>query len=294
MGNQKKKRNHWVPQAYLRPFAAEPLEREKIWTFGLREGEPQLKPIGKVAVKFYLYVPQGPGGQRDYSFEDKLGSLEQLLGHVAWKAISSGEVDLTSPAIRKGIALIAAVMFMRHPSRFEEWKALHARMVSFFASSDRLPERVLLNGDAVELDHSDWDEFSTADEETLRRTWLDEVGSATGLATRFAAMRWSVLATDRPAFITSDNPVVPVHESLRFRGFGNPGTSILFPLGPTRLLSMDWNHAEPDGAYYAAQPETIAACNYLIWGQSRTMLTGRHPDEVCAELVGHFDKEAAA
>jgi hypothetical protein len=107
-------------------------------------------------------------------------------------------------------------------------------------------------------------------------------------------MRWSMLVTDKPAFITSDNPIVPVHESLRFRGFGNPGTSIPFPLGPTRLLSIDWEYAEPDGAYYTARPEMAAAYNYLIWRDSKTMLAERHPDEVCAELVEHFDKEAAA
>lgn len=294
MSNQKKKRNHWVPQAYLRPFAAEPAEREKIWTLDISDGDPQLRPISKVAVRFYLYAPQGTGGQRDYSFEDKLGSLEQMFGHSGWKAISSGEVDLRSPAIRKGIALTAAVMFLRHPSRFEDWKALHRRMVAFFSSFERLPDHVSLGGDAFELDHSDWAAYSGAYEETLKRMWLDQVGSATSLAKRFMAMRWSVLVADSPAFITSDNPVVPVHESLQFGGFGNPSASILFPLGPTRLLSMDWMHGEPDGAYYAARPETIAACNYLIWRYSETMLTGRHPDEICAELVEHFDREAAA
>jgi len=64
------------------------------------------------------------------------------------------------------------------------------------------------------------------------------------------AMRWPVLVANKPAFITSDTPVTPVHDSLQFQGFGNRGTSILFPLSPTRLLSMDWYHAELDGAYY--------------------------------------------
>ena len=62
MSGQKKKRNHWVSQAYLRPFAADS-ERKKIWTFSKNEGEPRLRPIRNVAVGFYLYAPR-PAGAR--------------------------------------------------------------------------------------------------------------------------------------------------------------------------------------------------------------------------------------
>jgi hypothetical protein len=44
MNKQKKKRNHWVPQAYLRGFAADS-ERRKIWTLSKNEGAPALRPI---------------------------------------------------------------------------------------------------------------------------------------------------------------------------------------------------------------------------------------------------------
>lgn len=59
----KKKRNHWVPQAYLRSFAADPARR-KIWTMGIEAGEPRLRPIEKVAVKFYLYAPGSPEARK--------------------------------------------------------------------------------------------------------------------------------------------------------------------------------------------------------------------------------------
>ena len=50
MSGQKKKRNHWVSQAYLRPFSK-------------NEGQPRLRPIRNVAVGFYLYAPR-PAGAR--------------------------------------------------------------------------------------------------------------------------------------------------------------------------------------------------------------------------------------
>jgi hypothetical protein len=82
MNRQKRKRNHWVPQAYLRSFAADE-KRKKIWTFSRNAGEPELKAIDKVAVRFYLYAPRGPQG-RDYTFEDKLACLEGLFGPDYW------------------------------------------------------------------------------------------------------------------------------------------------------------------------------------------------------------------
>jgi len=54
---QKRKENHWVPQAYLKPFAIDPTaekEKRKIWRFRKSGGDPEMKPIRKVAVKFYL------------------------------------------------------------------------------------------------------------------------------------------------------------------------------------------------------------------------------------------------
>jgi hypothetical protein len=76
---QKKKRNHWVPQSYLRHFAAD-ADRRKFWVLKRESNdEPKLRPIKKVATEFYLYAPRDPNG-RDYSFEDKLASLEQMFG----------------------------------------------------------------------------------------------------------------------------------------------------------------------------------------------------------------------
>jgi hypothetical protein len=56
MNRQKKMGNHWVSQAYLRSFAADE-NRKKIWTLSKNAGEPALKLIEKVAVRFYLYGP---------------------------------------------------------------------------------------------------------------------------------------------------------------------------------------------------------------------------------------------
>ena len=52
--------------------------------------------------------------------------------------------------------------------------------------------------------------------------------------------------SEEPAFVTSDNPVVLNRGSCQRRafGFGTPGTQILFPCSPNRLLAIsdDWPH----------------------------------------------------
>ena len=69
--------------------------------------------------------------------------------------------------------------------------------------------------------------------------WIKEVGSAVWLAQILMEMRWAVMISDEPVFITTDSPVVPLHPELRFRGFKNPDTSVVLPLSPTRLLWLE-------------------------------------------------------
>ena len=58
MAKQITKRCHWVSMSYLRAFAADEAG-QKIWRFSKNAGDPELKRIDKVAVKFHLYAPLG-------------------------------------------------------------------------------------------------------------------------------------------------------------------------------------------------------------------------------------------
>lgn len=292
----KRKRNHWISQSYLRPFAIDPSakkEARKVWVFRKTGGEPGLKPIENVAVKFYLYAPK-ISRERDYSAEVKLGGHEQLFGLPFWHHIATDFVDLRVPATRKGLALIVALSYLRNPKRLSQVAELHTRLVSAFSSDSTLPSTaVIIDGKSIELDHSDWPEFSQGGEDWLKRFWLSRIDGAHSLARIFLEMRWSIQVTDRPAFITSDDPVTAIHKDLKFRGFRNPGTSVLFPLSPTRVLHLDWRHDQEDGCYYQGE-DLFPATNLLIWKNSiDCMLSGRPPDEVCAEMVEHADAQAA-
>lgn len=79
MAKQVTKRCHWVSQSYLKAFAADEAG-QKIWRFSKNDGDPELKPIENVAVRFYLYAPMAADGTRDDPVERKLSELEQWFG----------------------------------------------------------------------------------------------------------------------------------------------------------------------------------------------------------------------
>lgn len=284
------KRNHWVPQGYLRHFACDP-EKKRIWRFSKDEGDPERKRIDKVAYRHHLYTPRSADGTRDTSFEKRLSELERFFGERPWEVLGSDFVDLGWQPLRKMIALNAAVMFLRNPRALETTRAIHDRFVAFYKSVPELPQAITLNGRKVTMDPGDWPAFRDAGADDIKRNWIEIIGKdAAALAKRLIAMRWAVLVAEEPVFITSDHPVAAIHPSLEFKGVNDRQTSILFPISPTRVLSMDHEMTEPDGQYYAA-PNRGAHINLLIWRfATEHMYSSRPVDLVLKELVDEADR----
>lgn len=130
------KRCHWVSQSYLKAFSAD-AAGTKIWRFSKEAGDPELKPIQKVAVKFHLYAPKGPDGRRNDALEHKLSELERWFAHPVWQTLCTGELDLTWEPVRKMLALIVATTYVRNPVQFDKWKQTHAQFVKQLCSSMR-------------------------------------------------------------------------------------------------------------------------------------------------------------
>lgn len=289
------KRCHWVPQGYLRAFAADPPVSGKIWRFSKEHGAkgPELKPIKKVAVKHHLYAPLDlTTGKRDDSFERKLSELECWFGGSVWRALGTETVDLSWEPLRKMVALLVAVMQFRNPSHFDIYKEIHRQIVDLCASERDVPSAIEINGKLHEIDASSWPDYKDATEDDLKRGWIEQINTVAWYAEKLMAMRWSVVCSDQPTFITSDNPVTFIHPSLRFKGISDPETLIMFPLSPTRLLNMDNHHGEPGSRYYALRDHGSSA-NLLIWRQANEyMFSHRHPHEVCAALVADAERRS--
>ena len=183
----KKKRNHFVPQSYLRSFAADE-RRKKIWTFGKAVGDFELRPIKKVAVKFYLYAPNGPQG-RDYTFENKLASLEEMFGGGFWKSVCTEFVDLNNTSVRKAISLLMAVMWLRNPLYLDSMRDMHRKIVEFIQRAPGLPDEIEMNGKIIPFDKAYWPAYRDASEDDIKRMWLKQVESATWIAELLMKMR---------------------------------------------------------------------------------------------------------
>ena len=294
MAKQVTKRCHWVSQSYLKAFAADEAG-QKIWRFSKNDGDPELKPIENVAVRFYLYAPMAADGTRDDPVERKLSELEQWFGEPIWKALCTSELDLTWEPLRKMLALIVATTYVRNPVQFETWKRIHRQMVEQVSGLESMPTRVTIGGVEHQVDASDWPDFRDAGEERMKAAWNDYIAGAGDIAPRLLGMRMVMVSAKKPVFITSDNPVTITHPSLEFRGIRDPETTISFPISPTRMLVLDNRHSEPDGVYYELADDNAAAQNLLVWRNAMEhMFSHRHTDEVCAEFVANEDRFLAA
>jgi hypothetical protein len=293
-GAQTTRRCHWVPESYLRGFAADPEKHEKIWRFSKTSGEPELKPIAKVAVKFHLYCPADATGRRNDAFEKKLSSLEQWFNEPIWRKLQVDMVDLSWQPLRKLVALMVAIMFLRNPTQFEKTKTIHGKFVDFLSELDELPTSFEHKGGTHPIDVSTWPQYRDATDDDLKTLWISQINSATHIAEMLFNMRWAILFSDTPSFVTSDNPVTFLHPSLIFQGIKNPDTTILFPLSPTRVLSMDNRHDQPDAHYYPLKGSP-ATTNLLIWRNAIDHLfSPRHPDLICTELVQDAEQRGIA
>jgi hypothetical protein len=209
--------------------------------------------------------------------------LSRFSGGPFWNTVTTGYIDLCDITVRKALSLLVAVMYLRNPLHLEQMRALHQQMASFYSQFPDLPDAVEIAGKTYELDKDSWP-YSNAGEDDIKRMWLDNVGSAAWLAKMLMGMRWAILLSEEPVFITTDNPVVTLHPSLLFRGIKNPETSVLFSLSPTRLLHIDNRMSEPNGQYYPLKTNP-GSMNGLLWRYAiNAMYSSRHTDHVCAEI----------
>lgn len=293
MGGQVTKRCHWVPQAYLRGFAAD-AGRQRIWRFSKNEGGPELKRIDKVAVRHHLYSPmKADGVGRDDALEKKLADLESFFGDPVWRAVSTDFVDLSWGALRKMVALQTAVMWLRTPRQFEFWQNLHREFIDFF-SKGPLPDETVIGDRTVPLDKLTWPAYRDATTEDMKRAWNEALGQSADIAKLFLDMRWSIIVSDAPVFITSDNPVMVGDTIGPHKGLRHPDAMVTFPISPTRVLCMDNRHSEPANQYYPLKYDP-ASMNGLIWRNAMEyMFSPRNPDDVCREMVAEADRMGIA
>lgn len=296
----KPKRQHWVPQFYLRHFATPETRHSKepkVWIFSKHVGDPSLTSIKNVAQRRYLYSPKDADGNRLWELEEKFADTESLLNWI-WPVLAEGFIDPHGDeSMRRGLALFISLLHLRHPRRLTETERIHARLVR---SYDLCPKDDYGNPDVREMevngvwrpfDASGWPRYKAANAEDKKQMFVDAIRqNAVHSAELLMKKRWSMVFSEDPVFITTDTPVVLLHLTHETFGLSTPGTIVSFPISPTRVLMMDDRHGEPKGQYYRLAEAGPVPANITAWNAcDRFMISSRPTDDVCAEMLAWED-----
>jgi hypothetical protein len=284
------RRQHWVPQFYLKWFAtseSRTKENPRVWVY-FKGHTPKQIAISNIAAESYIYSPLDTSGQRHDGVEHWLGELEDNCAPV-WNSLAESDFDFGPHNATKYIlASFVAVQATRIPKHRDFVSNLHERLVEEF---DRLPKDLhgrpeissLWVGDKViPLDRSGWESFRDASEEEIKRMFLDQLlGFRERLIPMILGKRWSMIRAPEPGFVTSDCPVCfPNGQDVR-----KPAI-ILLPLSPTRLLQLDDNHKLPSGLIYNASPERVLELNKQIFqGIDRFLISHEDPTPLLRQLA---------
>jgi len=287
-------KQHWVPQFYLKGFStpeSKESKMKKVWAFHREEGKPFLVNVEDIAAQRHLYTPACPKGERDWKVDDKLTDLEGMVSSI-WPKVAHDYIDLSDKHIRMALSLFIATLLLRHPSNIDQVKKIHETMVSVWEQAPEDNEgrpcgNILVKGKEYELDNPGWEEYKNSTEYDHNMFFTSLIESeAREIAELLMEKRWSVVVSDHPVFITTDNPVISENQERERFGLGTKGTFITFPLSPTRILCMDDKHEEPASQYYPLQKNAGAAFNQAQWVKAyRFMISNRDPGEVLTEII---------
>ena len=289
----KKRRQHWVPKFYLEYFSVPETQDSpspKVWVLDRKEGEPFIVSIKNIALKSYLYSPTDKEGARNYDTEDELANVEYLASQM-WPIISTNYFDIIESPYRKYLALFMSILHLRHPKNIQIHKDIHKSFVDIGDAAlkgengDPLLNKLEVNGQVYDFDPSDFFEYKNANHSDIQKMFVDSIKhNAVELAEILLKKRWSIVVSDKPVFITSDEPVSMFHKDKEKFGFGTHGTTVLFPISPHRILVLD-DLDQPAGQYYSLQQGDEALYNYVTWIHAeKFMISHRHTDEVLFEF----------
>lgn len=197
------KRQHFVPQAYLKGFSE--VEGEAfIWVYDKREGRrPKRGSVREFAHSEYYYEQETQDGSRDLDTLEKTfartidNELPLLIKNIKIEKLKWNELDDQD----KGkLAYFIGLMLTRGPSFRDGAEEMYLQIANIIVNNSPQTDKAIieaLNSSAINLTVKPWvslkpmlDLALQIAESTLSKNWLFYV------------------AADNVPFITSDNPVV--------------------------------------------------------------------------------------
>ncbi len=236
------KRQHFVPQFYLRRFAKAGTQ-DQVHVFDKSTGKEFISSIQSAASRryFYDFAPLDEAAGQDQVIEKLLGCFEGAAASAIagiLDSLSAGTFRGVTEQQRLDLALYLPIQILRtEESREKQVQWVAALQKTAF-------EHWLVNKDP-ELAEKIGGEFDlVADEQTRKaihlRTLLDEEHRI-DLANILIRRCWLILdAGERATFLTSDHPVVyrghAKHPWRSMQGLGCPLVELTLPLSPRYSL----------------------------------------------------------
>jgi len=286
------KRQHWVPQFYLRQFLVPDTNPnvEQVWVFHRKSGEPKLTGIKNIAIENHLYSPKQSDGSRDPRLENKLSNLEGTLAAL-WPQLANDFIDLGSASIRQSIALFLSVQFLRHPDRRDAAIKFRNRLIEMVEKQnfnfDERPSfwQLKIGSRVYSIDASDWPNYRDAGDDLSVAIWRKTIEKDAILhATMLMKKRWSIVFIDEPLFVTSDYPIYVPQPKFARHQIGGRNAKILFPISPTRMLCID-DLQEPKNQYFPTPSSNADVYNMLTWVNTESfMISSRNIESVLAGI----------
>jgi hypothetical protein len=252
----KPKRQHYVPQCYLREWAdpRTPANKEPcVWIFD-KDGENRRKDkVRNILAVNDLYTVRIKG-QKDYSIEETLSNLESRYAQVFREKIEE-HLPLTE---EEHVILCAFVSVMlqrtlRHKDNLERFIDELIARTEELEKAHNAPLRK-----SKELKHF---------KENIHK--VEVVQSIPDITELLFQMRVAFLCAEkRSNFITSDDPCNLFNPDLQWQRFYGPGLAqrkvqVTLPLSPEIMLCLSWSNL---GGYILWNKRQVEEANRMIRG----------------------------
>lgn len=252
------KNQHWVPRFYLKHFATldtRSTANPKVWLID-KQGEisePRLASTQKICGQRYLYTPENQDGNRDWSFEEYLGRLEDAASNY-WDRLANGQLDLSDPEHRDQVAEFLAALHLRNKLIFEVVKGIMGNRDALFGGPKPTGQLRYLEAHEEKPDPTHPGRyFVQSTKNNLPR-----------VTKTFASYRWRILQCNEEVLVTSDAPVTFVNSVRRRSGPGSKEAAAMFSVSPSTLLYIASKGVGPDTEYRDVKPDFLRRMNPVI------------------------------
>lgn len=234
----KPKKQHWVPQSYLRYFRdpATTLEKPFVWLFKKDKAfrSPILVPTKTIFYEEHLYTVETPDGERHYEVEEAYAkSIDAKYPPVIQKIekrepLSEGE--------HKTLCTFVAAQLLRTPQ-------VRDSFIDFMNRVAEMGERM------AEAHGTESKQAKEIRQHSKNLHTLNTVELIPEIATVLYRMNIALGCAPEAGrrFITSDNPVFMRNPDLQWQRFWGPGLGqkrieVYFPASPTTLIIFTWQN----------------------------------------------------